>query len=80
MEMEKEEFGLSPLKILVQIGPRQKKLHRQVHFNKHSPHPEKDWRTHANTPGHAIQFNEGIFKGQNICAGKPLDRKSATWI
>jgi len=41
-----------------------KEITRQVHFNKHSPHPEKDWRTHANTPGHAIQFNEGVFKGQ----------------
>ena len=36
-----------------------KEITRQVHFNKHSPHPEKDWRTHANTPGHSIQFNEG---------------------
>jgi len=41
-----------------------KEITRQVHFNKHSPHPEKDWRTHANTPGHAIQFNEGVFKGR----------------
>jgi len=49
---------------------------RQVHFNKHSPYPEKDWRTHANTPGHAIQFNKGIFKGRiyvpaNHSSGKP---------
>ncbi len=41
-----------------------KEITRQVHFNKHSPRPEKDWRTHANTPGHAIQFNEGVFKGR----------------
>ena len=37
---------------------------REVHFNKHSTQPEKDWRTHANTPGHAIQFNEGVFEGR----------------
>jgi sialidase-1 len=37
---------------------------QQVHFNKHTPNYEKDWRTHANTPGHGIQFNEGVFKGR----------------
>ena len=41
-----------------------KEITHQVHFNKHSSHSEKDWRTHANTPGHAIQFNEGVFKGR----------------
>tara|TARA_X000001036_G_scaffold145591_1_gene138433 strand:+ start:247 stop:1410 length:1164 start_codon:yes stop_codon:yes gene_type:complete len=41
-----------------------KEITQQVHFNRNSPYKEQDWRTHANTPGHAIQFNEGIFKGR----------------
>ena len=35
-----------------------------VHFNKNSSQPEKDWRTHATTPGHALQFQSGTFKGR----------------
>jgi sialidase-1 len=35
-----------------------------VHFNKNSTQPEKDWRTNATTPGHALQFQEGPFKGR----------------
>lgn len=49
-----------------------------VHFNKNSSQPERDWRTHATTPGHALQFREGAFKGRlyvpaNHSQGPPQD-------
>ena len=80
MEMEKEEFGLSPLKTLVQIGPLQKKLHNRFILIKIHLHPEKDWRTHANTPGHAIQFNEGIFKGRIYVPANHSTGNPQSWI
>jgi sialidase-1 len=36
----------------------------QVHFNVNSDRPELDWRTHANTPGHALQFEKGKYRGR----------------
>lgn len=35
-----------------------------VHFNSYSSQPERDWRTHANTPGHAIQLKQQPFRGR----------------
>lgn len=37
---------------------------KQVHFNTSSQYPTKDWRTHANTPGHALQMKRGLNKGR----------------
>ena len=39
-------------------------ISKSVHFNQYSLSPEKDWRTHANTPGHALQFDSGPFKNR----------------
>ena len=36
----------------------------QVHFNVSTGINSKDWRTHANTPGHALQLQKGIYKGR----------------
>lgn len=36
----------------------------QVHFNASASQAEKDWRTHATTPGHALQFEKGKYKGR----------------
>ena len=51
---------------------------KQVHFNKNSSQPELDWRTHANTPGHALQFTKPPFKGRlyipaNHSQGEPQE-------
>lgn len=35
-----------------------------VHFNQDSTQPEKDWRTNATTPGHALQFQQEPFRGR----------------
>jgi sialidase-1 len=50
----------------------------QVHFNKNSKFPAKDWRTHACTPGHAIQLTHGQYKGRlyiaaNHSQGEPQE-------
>lgn len=54
-----------------------KQVHRphQTLFNPEYDFPE-DWRSFANTPGHAMQFSEGRFKGRifvaaNHSAGDP---------
>ncbi len=49
-----------------------------VHFNKNSKFPTKDWRTHACTPGHAIQLTRGKHKGRlyiaaNHSQGEPQE-------
>ena len=51
----------------------------QVHFNANSLHPDMDWRTHANTPGHALQFKKGKFQGRiyipaNHSQGPPQEK------
>ncbi len=35
-----------------------------VHWDRHSPFPEKDARTFAFAPGHAVQFDSGPFVGR----------------
>lgn len=41
-----------------------KNITNQVHFNSTSSHEERDWRTHATTPGHAIQFKRAPYQGR----------------
>jgi len=36
----------------------------QVHFNATNSKTNLDWRTHANTPGHAIQLKKGVYRGR----------------
>jgi len=36
----------------------------QVHFSKQNAILNKDWRAHANTPGHGIQLTKGKYKGR----------------
>lgn len=50
-----------------------------VHFNRNTAQAEKDWRTNATTPGHALQFKRGEYKGRiyvpaNHSAGPPQDK------
>ncbi len=50
--------------------PRQPTANAEYNF-------KEDWRSYANTPGHAMQFNTGIYKGRifvaaNHSAGEPL--------
>jgi sialidase-1 len=50
----------------------------QVHFNATTAFAEKDWRTHATTPGHALQFEQAPYRGRiyvpaNHSQGDPLD-------
>lgn len=49
-----------------------------VHFNQNTAQAEKDWRTNATTPGHALQLKRGKFKGRiyvpaNHSTGPPQD-------
>lgn len=49
--------------------PNQPQVNPAYHF-------EEDWRSYANTPGHAMQFSQGKYKGRifiaaNHSAGKP---------
>ena len=49
--------------------PKQPLIHSAYNFS-------EDWRWYANTPGHAMQFSEGLFKGRmfvsaNHSAGDP---------
>lgn len=56
---------------------------RQVHRPKQPQHDEtyyfpEDWRSYANTPGHALQFEDGQFKGRifvaaNHSSGEPRE-------
>lgn len=42
----------------------------QTHRPKHGPYQFKeDWRSYANTPGHAIQIKNGAYKGRLYVAG-----------
>ncbi len=55
-----------------------KEISDQVHFPKSHKTQPKDWRTHANTPGHAIQFSKGEYKGRiyvpaNHSTGEPKE-------
>ncbi len=50
-----------------------------VHFNRNTVQAEKDWRTNATTPGHALQFKRGKYKGRiyipaNHSAGPPQEK------
>ena len=50
----------------------------QVHFNKTTTQGHLDWRTHASTPGHALQFKRGAYQGRiyipaNHSTGEPQD-------
>lgn len=50
----------------------------EVHFNTTTTKGHLDWRTHASTPGHALQFKRGAFKGRiyipaNHSKGDPQD-------
>lgn len=49
-----------------------------VHFNASTGSASLDWRTHANTPGHALQLTKGNHKGRiyipaNHSTGDPQD-------
>ena len=60
----------SPVNITLQVHkPRQPQANKDYNFM-------EDWRAYANTPGHAIQFQEGKYKGRiymaaNHSAGEP---------
>lgn len=50
--------------------PKQPEANAAYNFN-------EDWRSYANTPGHAMQFSTGVYKGRifvaaNHSAGEPL--------
>jgi sialidase-1 len=50
----------------------------QVHFNSTTDQAERDWRTNATTPGHALQFKQPPYQGRiyvpaNHSQGDPLD-------
>lgn len=60
----------APVNITAQVHhPKQPGIDPAYHFN-------DDWRTYANTPGHALQISEGKYKGRlyiaaNHSAGEP---------
>ncbi|KIC91875.1 exo-alpha-sialidase [Flavihumibacter sp. ZG627] len=62
-----------PVNITVQTHrPRQPQLNPSYNFS-------EDWRSYANTPGHAMQFGSGKYKGRifvaaNHSAGDPLPK------
>ncbi len=39
-------------------------ISNQVHFNSTTSQAEKDWRTHATTPGHALQLTHAPYRGR----------------
>jgi sialidase-1 len=50
----------------------------EVHFNTTTTKGHLDWRTHASTPGHALQFKRGAYQGRiyipaNHSIGEPQD-------
>lgn len=60
----------APVNITLQVSkPKQPQFNKAYNFN-------QDWRSYANTPGHAIQFTHGKYKGRiyvaaNHSAGVP---------
>jgi sialidase-1 len=60
----------APVNITLQVHkPKQPQFNKNYNFT-------EDWRSYANTPGHAIQFTEGKYKGRlyiaaNHSAGEP---------
>ena len=55
-----------------------KKITNQVHFNSTTNQANRDWRTNATTPGHALQFKLLPYQGRiyvpaNHSQGDPLD-------
>src|SRR6218665_2363513 len=60
----------APVNITLQVHkPRQPRVNSAYNFN-------EDWRSYANTPGHAIQLTSGKYKGRiyvaaNHSAGEP---------
>jgi sialidase-1 len=64
------ETWSSPVNITLQVHkPKQRQFNKAYNFS-------EDWRSFANTPGHAIQFTAGKYKGRlyvaaNHSAGKP---------
>lgn len=53
----------SPVNITMQTHrPNQPSVNPAYNFN-------EDWRTYANTPGHAFQFQQGVYKGRIYVAG-----------
>ncbi|GAC1312109.1 MAG: sialidase family protein [Mucilaginibacter sp.] len=60
----------APVNITLQVHkPKQPMVNKAYNF-------DEDWRSFANTPGHAIQFNNGKYKGRiyvaaNHSAGNP---------
>ncbi len=60
----------APVNITLQVHkPKQPNFNKAYNFS-------EDWRSFANTPGHAIQFNEGKYRGRiyvaaNHSAGAP---------
>lgn len=59
------DFGISwskPVNITVQVHkPNQPKINPDYNFS-------ADWRSYANTPGHAMQFTSGKYKGRILVA------------
>lgn len=59
-----------PVNITLQVHrPKMPQLNPNYNF-------EQDWRSYANTPGHAMQFDQGVYKGRifiaaNHSAGAP---------
>lgn len=59
-----------PVNITLQVHkPNKTQLNPNYNF-------EEDWRSYANTPGHAMQFDQGVYKGRifiaaNHSAGNP---------
>ncbi|WP_428331512.1 sialidase family protein [Mucilaginibacter sp.] len=48
----------APVNITLQVHkPKQPEFNKDYNFN-------EDWRSYANTPGHAVQFAEGLYKGR----------------
>jgi sialidase-1 len=53
----------SPVNITLQTHrPNQSSVNPAYNF-------KEDWRTYANTPGHAFQFQQGVYKGRIYVAG-----------
>jgi sialidase-1 len=60
----------APINITLQVHkPKQPQINKAYNFT-------EDWRSYANTPGHALQFTDGKYKGRiyvaaNHSAGEP---------
>ena len=76
-----EKFGTKPLSIMVFSWSEAVNITSQTHRPKQPQiNPaynfSEDWRSYANTPGHAMQFSAGLYKGRmyvaaNHSAGDP---------